>query len=56
MRSEIRSGSLPRAQEMDALAVAFVFGVTNGLADAFEFAIPGADALEAYQAQPLGLD
>jgi uncharacterized peroxidase-related enzyme len=45
--SAVLAAGASRAQVMDALAVAFAFGVTNRLADTFEFAIPGADAFEA---------
>jgi uncharacterized peroxidase-related enzyme len=46
MRAVLAAGA-SRAQVVDALAVGFAFGVTNRLADAFGFAIPGADAFEA---------
>jgi uncharacterized peroxidase-related enzyme len=46
MRAVLAAGA-SRAQIVDALAVAFAFGATNRLADAFGFAMPGAEELEA---------
>lgn len=36
-----------RDQLVDALAVAFVFNITNRLADAFRFSVPGPGAFQA---------
>ena len=46
MRAVITSGVSPQQIE-DALAVCFVFNVTNRLADAFGFYVPSDDAFEA---------
>jgi uncharacterized peroxidase-related enzyme len=46
MRAVLASGA-SHEQIEDALAVAFAFNVTNRLADAFGFAIPGPKAFEA---------
>jgi uncharacterized peroxidase-related enzyme len=46
MRAVLAAGA-SRAQIEDALAVCFAFNVTDRLADAFGFAIPGPKAFEA---------
>jgi AhpD family alkylhydroperoxidase len=46
MRSVLAAGA-SRAQIADALAVSFAFNVTDRLADAFQFAVPGLKAFEA---------
>jgi uncharacterized peroxidase-related enzyme len=46
MRAWLTAGVSPEQVE-EALAVAFVFNVTNRLADAFQFSVPGPKAFEA---------
>ena len=46
MRAVLAAGVTPEQVE-DALAVCFAFNVTNRLADAFGFAVPGPAAFEA---------
>jgi uncharacterized peroxidase-related enzyme len=46
MRAVIAAGVSPEQIE-DALAVCFAFNVTNRLADAFGFAVPGPEAFKA---------
>jgi uncharacterized peroxidase-related enzyme len=46
MRAVLAAG-VSREQIRDALAVAFAFNVTNRLADAFGFSVPGPKAFEA---------
>jgi hypothetical protein len=46
MRAVLAAGASARQIE-EALAVAFAFNTINRLADAFAFAMPGPEALEA---------
>ena len=46
MRAVLAAGA-SREQIEDALAIAFAFNATNRLADAFAFAVPGPEAVQA---------